>query len=215
MKKRYLALFLTLAMVFTLTACAKKETKVEEGTPQATAGQEAAQSTPEKEKKYVEMKVKGYGTMQIELDPNVAPDTVDNFMNLVHDEFYNGLTFHRIIPGFMIQGGDPLGDGTGGSEHKVRGEFAANGFANPLGHTRGVISMARAADYNSASSQFFIMHQDYPSLDGQYAAFGQVINGIEVVDKICEDVQTEDSNGSVKAKNQPVIKYIKEIEKPN
>ena len=122
--------------------------------------------------------------IEIELYPDVAPETVKNFETLVSEGFYDGLTFHRVIPGFMIQGGDPLGNGMGGSEKKIKGEFRANGFANNLKHTRGVISMARAYDPNSASSQFFIMHADAPHLDGSYAAFGRVTEGIEVVDEI-------------------------------
>lgn len=122
--------------------------------------------------------------IEIELYPDVAPETVKNFETLVSEGFYDGLTFHRVIPGFMIQGGDPLGNGMGGSEKKIKGEFRANGFANNLKHTRGVISMARAYDPNSASSQFFIMHADAPHLDGSYAAFGKVVSGIEAVDEI-------------------------------
>ena len=122
--------------------------------------------------------------IEIELYPDVAPETVKNFEALVSEGFYDGLTFHRVIPGFMIQGGDPLGNGMGGSEKKIKGEFRANGFANNLKHTRGVISMARAYDPNSASSQFFIMHADAPHLDGSYAAFGKVVSGIEAVDEI-------------------------------
>ena len=122
--------------------------------------------------------------IEIELYPDIAPATVKNFETLVSDGFYDGLTFHRVIPGFMIQGGDPLGNGMGGSEKKIKGEFRANGFANNLKHTRGVISMARAYDPNSASSQFFIMHADAPHLDGSYAAFGKVVSGIEAVDEI-------------------------------
>ena len=122
--------------------------------------------------------------IEIELYPDVAPETVENFETLVSEGFYDGLTFHRVIPGFMIQGGDPLGNGMGGSEKKIKGEFRANGFANNLKHTRGVISMARAYDPNSASSQFFIMHADAPHLDGSYAAFGKVVSGIEAVDEI-------------------------------
>jgi peptidyl-prolyl cis-trans isomerase B (cyclophilin B) len=124
------------------------------------------------------------GKIEIELYPETAPITVKNFEKLVSEGFYDGLIFHRVIPGFMIQGGDPQGNGMGGSKDKIKGEFAANGVNNPLKHTRGVISMARAFDKNSASSQFFIMHQDAPHLDGQYAAFGKVISGIEVVDEI-------------------------------
>ena len=122
--------------------------------------------------------------IRIELDPTVAPLTVANFEKLVKAGFYDGLIFHRVIPGFMIQGGDPLGNGMGGAKEKIKGEFAANGVKNPLRHTRGVISMARAQDPNSASSQFFIMHKDAPHLDGSYAAFGRVVEGMETVDEI-------------------------------
>ncbi len=122
--------------------------------------------------------------IKIELYPDIAPITVKNFEKLVGAGFYDGLTFHRIIPGFMIQGGDPLGNGMGGSEENIKGEFAQNGFNNPLKHERGVVSMARAYDPNSASSQFFIMHADAPHLDGSYAAFGKVVSGIEAVDEI-------------------------------
>lgn len=122
--------------------------------------------------------------MKIELYPDKAPITVANFEKLVKEGFYNGLTFHRVIPGFMIQGGDPEGTGMGGSKNKIKGEFASNGVKNDLKHTRGVISMARSAMPNSASSQFFIMHQDAPHLDGQYAAFGKVVEGMDVVDEI-------------------------------
>ncbi len=132
----------------------------------------------------VSITIKKLGTILLELFPEVAPKTVKNFINLVQEGFYNGLTFHRIIDGFMIQGGDPLGTGVGGSKEKIEGEFSANGFSNPLEHTRGVISMARSMMPNSASSQFFIMHKDAPHLDGAYAAFGACIEGIEIVDAI-------------------------------
>lgn len=123
--------------------------------------------------------------IDVELYPEKAPKTVENFEKLVSEGFYDGLTFHRIIRGFMIQGGDPSGNGTGGSKEKIYGEFAANGFPqNDIRHTRGVISMARAMDPNSASSQFFIMHEDAPHLDGSYAAFGKVVEGIDAVDEI-------------------------------
>ncbi len=124
------------------------------------------------------------GKIELELDATAAPKTVANFEKLVKEGFYDGLTFHRVIPGFMIQGGDPQGNGMGGSDENIVGEFRANGFNNPLKHTRGVISMARAFNPNSASSQFFIMHADAPHLDGQYAAFGKVVSGMEVVDEI-------------------------------
>ena len=122
--------------------------------------------------------------IKLGLDETAAPITAANFKKLVSEGFYDGLTFHRIIPGFMIQGGDPAGNGTGGSKENIKGEFQSNGFKNPIKHTRGVISMARAQDPNSASSQFFIMHADAPHLDGMYAAFGHVTEGMDVVDKI-------------------------------
>jgi len=128
--------------------------------------------------------MKDGGVIRLELDRDAAPVTVDNFISLVREGFYDGLTFHRIIRGFMIQGGCPLGNGTGGSGKNIKGEFASNGVNNPIRHTRGVISMARAADPNSASSQFFIMHEDAPHLDGNYAAFGHVTEGMDVVDRI-------------------------------
>ena len=124
------------------------------------------------------------GVIEIELNEAAAPITCENFVKLVNSGFYDGLTFHRVIPGFMIQGGCPLGTGTGGPGWNIKGEFAANGVNNPIKHTRGVISMARSMMPNSAGSQFFIMHQNAPHLDGQYAAFGQVVSGMEVVDKI-------------------------------
>ena len=132
----------------------------------------------------VTIQMKDGGVMKAELYPEIAPITVQNFIDLASKGFYNGLIFHRVIPGFMIQGGDPDGIGTGGPGYSIKGEFTANGFRNDLKHTRGVLSMARAMDPDSAGSQFFIMHEDYPSLDGQYAAFGKLIEGIEVVDKI-------------------------------
>ena len=130
------------------------------------------------------------GVIKAELYPEKAPNTVANFVNLVESGFYNGLIFHRVIPGFMIQGGDPKGTGMGGPDYSIRGEFKANGFDNPILHERGVLSMARSMMPNSAGSQFFVMHEDAPHLDGQYAAFGKVIEGIEVVDQVC-DVRTD------------------------
>lgn len=145
------------------------------------------------ESNYVLIEVDGYGEILIELYPDVAPQTVKNFKKLVGEGFYNGLTFHRIIEGFMIQGGDPKGNGTGGSGENIFGEFSSNGFENNLKHERGVISMARSELPNSASSQFFIMHQDASHLDGKYAAFGKVIYGMETVDEIAT-VQTNYNN---------------------
>lgn len=165
-------------------------------------------------KHYVQIDVQDYGTITAELDADVAPITVTNFVNLVNEGFYDGLTFHRIISGFMIQGGDPLGNGTGGSEEKIKGEFSANGWENAISHERGVLSMARSSAYDSASSQFFIMHEDSTYLDGSYAAFGHVLTGMEVVDAICENTPVTDGNGTVAKANQPVITAIKVIEAP-
>ena len=152
--------------------------------------------------------VEGYGTITVELDSKAAPKTVENFVSLAKDGFYDGLTFHRIISGFMIQGGDPNGNGTGGSGKNIVGEFSSNGYENNLKHVRGVISMARSKAPDSASSQFFIMHQDAPHLDGDYAAFGKVTSGMEIVDAICNDAQPSDRNGTIPAGQQPVITSI-------
>ena len=158
----------------------------------------------------VEIDVQDYGKIKLKLNAEAAPITVANFIKLVNEGFYDGLTFNRVSPGFMIQGGDPLGNGTGGSGNPIYGEFAANGYDNPISHMRGVISMAvSSADPNSASSQFFIMQQDMPSIDGNYAAFGEVIEGMDVVDKICESVPTEDDYGTVLPENQPVMTSVK------
>lgn len=163
-------------------------------------------------KHHAEMVVKDYGTIALELDADVAPITVANFAKLANEGFYDGLTFHRIISGFMIQGGDPLGTGMGGSDKNIKGEFSANGVQNSISHVRGTISMARSQSYNSASSQFFIVHEDSTFLDGQYAAFGKVTSGMEIVDKICEDTKVEDDNGTVLQENQPVIEKITMID---
>ena len=163
---------------------------------------------------YVQIEIENYGTITAELYGNAAPITVENFMKLVDEGFYDGLTFHRIISGFMIQGGDPMGTGMGGSAEKIKGEFKANGVENNIAHERGVLSMARSQAYDSASSQFFIMHQKASHLDGQYAAFGRVLSGIEIVDAICDNTLVADGNGTVLADNQPVITSITRIEKP-
>ena len=160
--------------------------------------------------KTVEIDVKDYGKITVELDSKTAPLTVQNFLNLVNEGFYDGLTFHRIIKGFMVQGGDPQGTGMGGSTNQIKGEFASNGVINNIKHVRGV--MARSSAPNSASSQFFIMHQDAPHLDGEYAAFGKVTSGMEVVDKLAETAKVEDANGTVAKANQPVINSIKILE---
>lgn len=154
------------------------------------------------------IEVENYGTITVTLDETAAPETVKNFVSLAQDGFYDGLTFHRIISGFMIQGGDPNGDGTGGSEQTIKGEFSNNGVENNLSHTRGAISMARSDEYDSASSQFFIVHEDSTYLDGNYAVFGYVTEGMDVVDAICADAQPTDNNGSIAADQQPVIRGI-------
>ena len=149
-----------------------------------------------------------YGAITLELDGDSAPLTVANFVKLAKDGFYDGLTFHRIMDGFMMQGGDPNGNGTGGSDETIPGEFSANGYDNPISHTRGTISMARAQDPNSASSQFFICQADSTFLDGNYAAFGRVTDGMDVVDAICADAQPTDDNGTIPPEAQPVINSV-------
>ena len=149
------------------------------------------------------------GTFEIELFEDKAPITTGNFIDLAEHNFYDGLIFHRVIDGFMIQGGDPKGDGTGGSKETIKGEFSDNGVKNPLSHTRGALSMARSQDNDSASSQFFIVQSDSTYLDGQYAVFGYVYEGMDIVDQICKDVKVEDNNGTVKKENQPVIESIR------
>ena len=156
--------------------------------------------------------MKDYGTIEVELDGDTAPITVANFIKLVNEKFYDGLTFHRIMSGFMIQGGDPLGNGTGGSDETIKGEFSSNGVENNISHKRGVISMARSSDPDSASSQFFIMHQDSTYLDGEYAAFGKVTKGMKVVDKICEDATPTAGNGTIEKADQPVIESIRMVD---
>lgn len=157
---------------------------------------------------HAKISIQDYGELQVELDADTAPITVTNFVKLAQDGFYDGLTFWRIMEGFMIQGGDPLGNGTGGADETIKGEFASNGVENNISHTRGVISMARATDPDSASSQFFIVHEDSTFLDGDYAGFGQVTEGMEVVDKICEDASPVDNNGTIPSEEQPVIESI-------
>lgn len=160
----------------------------------------------------VQIVVKNYGTIKVGLDANAAPITVQNFKDLINEGFYNGLTFHRIINQFMAQGGDPKGDGTGGSQKTIKGEFKGNGVNNFLAHTRGAISMAKSSDPNSASSQFFIVHQtsqnNSKSLDGKYACFGYVTEGMDVVDKIIADAKPTDDNGTIAKEQQPVIESI-------
>lgn len=157
---------------------------------------------------YVAIEIQDYGTLTAELYGEVAPITVENFIKLVDQQYYDGLTFHRIIPGFMMQGGD------GGEADTIKGEFLQNGVNNPIKHERGVLSMARTPAPNSANSQFFIMHQAAPHLDGGYAAFGKVISGIEIVDAVCANATGGDANGILAAAQQPVITSIRQIDKP-
>lgn len=155
------------------------------------------------------IEIENYGTLKAELYGYVAPITVENFVKLSNDGFYDGLTFHRIIAGFMMQGGCPLGTGTGGADKDIKGEFSQNGIPNAIKHEKGVLSMARSALPNSASSQFFIMHQAAPYLDGSYAAFGRVTEGLDVVDAVCENAVGGDGNGVLPKANQPVIRSIR------
>ena len=155
---------------------------------------------------YVYMYIYNYGPIYMVLDADAAPATVTNFVRLVDEGFYDGLTFHRIIEGFMAQGGDPKGNGSGGSAFNLPGEFALNGFENPISHVRGTISMARTEDdYDSASSQFFIVQEDSVGLDGSYAAFGKVVHGMDIIDDMCADVPVKDKNGTVAKADQPYI----------
>lgn len=163
-------------------------------------------------KHHVAITVRDYGTITVELDADAAPITVQNFLDLADSGFYDGLTFHRIIEGFMIQGGDPEGTGMGGSDKTIKGEFSANGVENPLSHTRGAISMARSSAMDSASSQFFIVQKDSTFLDGQYACFGYVTDGMDVVDAIAADAQPTDDNGTIPADQQPVIESVKVLD---
>jgi peptidyl-prolyl cis-trans isomerase B (cyclophilin B) len=155
---------------------------------------------------YADIDIQDYGCITVKLDQKAAPVTVENFVNLAQDGFYNGLTFHRIIEGFMMQGGAPK-EGAAEPESIV-GEFTSNGYENPLKHTRGAISMARTMVPDSASSQFFIVHEDSPHLDGNYACFGYVTEGIDVVDAVCETATPIDGNGSISPDQQPVIKTV-------
>lgn len=199
--KKICALLLAFILIIALAGCKNQKNKEEK-----TIKEEKTEIVKDYN---IVIKIKDYGTIEATLDGKAAPITVKNFVSLINEKFYDGLTFHRIIKGFMIQGGDPMGNGTGGSDNNIKGEFKANGYNNPISHQRGVLSMARSQDYNSASSQFFIMQKDNTNLDGQYAAFGKVTKGIEIVDKICDNVKVEDNNGTVKDKNQPIITSIR------
>lgn len=193
--KKLIAILLSLTMVLCLFVGCKDDEAADGG------------------KHHVEIEVENYGTITVELDADAAPITVANFLKLANEGFYNGLTFHRIMKGFMMQGGDPEGTGMGGSDETIKGEFSANGVNNPLSHTRGAISMARnGLSMDSASSQFFIVHEDSTFLDGQYACFGYVTSGMDVVDAVCEDAKPTDNNGTIPAAQQPVITEIRVID---
>lgn len=213
MKKKLFFLLTLVTFVFALAACGEKNNSSGNNPSLSEDKMLTQQSKGLLSGQYnVEIVLEDFGTIALTLDADIAPVTVTNFIDLVNNGFYNGLTFHRIIDGFMIQGGDPEGTGYGGSDRTIQGEFSSNGIKNELSHTRGVISMARAGYSNdSASSQFFIVHEDSTYLDGDYAAFGWVTSGMEVVDSICETTQVGD-NGTVLAKNQPVIKEIRVVE---
>lgn len=159
-----------------------------------------------------EITIQNYGVIILELDGDTAPVTVQNFIDLAKEGFYDGLTFHRIISGFMIQGGDPNGNGSGGSSKNITGEFSDNGIENNISHVRGTLSMARSQANDSASSQFFIVHEDSLFLDGNYAGFGKVTSGMEIVDAICSNATPIDDNGSIDQAQQPIIESVKIIE---
>ena len=217
-RNRMLLPALLLCCALLLTACGGKggastsseKQETAEAEKETEAGEEATEDTQKDLSAMPKavITVKNYGPITVALDADAAPATVENFIKLAKDGFYDGLTFHRIIDGFMIQGGDPEGNGTGGSSENVKGEFAANGFDNPISHVKGVISMARAADPDSASSQFFITVADSTFLDGQYAAFGYVTDGMDVADQIAKDAQPTDDNGTIPPGDQPVIESI-------
>lgn len=203
-KKVYAIVFMACLTLLLGSGCSGKPSAETEVT-----GHETQQPEPPAENSYTAViEIEGYGTITLELDASAAPVTTENFVSLAREGFYDGLTFHRIIEGFMIQGGDPDGNGTGGSEQTIKGEFRENGVENSLSHTRGAISMARSNDYDSASSQFFIVHEDSTFLDGSYAAYGYVTEGMEVVDAICADAEPIDGDGFIAPENQPVIQSI-------
>lgn len=193
-------ILLVVMMLFIFTACS--------GGGSDTEGTYAPPALDASKTYFADIDIADYGVVTVQLEEETAPVTCANFVELAESGFYDGLTFHRIIADFMMQGGDPSGNGTGGSENNIVGEFSSNGYENDLSHTRGVISMARSQDPNSASSQFFICHADSDFLDGEYAAFGIVINGMDVVDAVCEKAQPTDDNGTIPAEDQPVINSI-------
>ncbi len=206
---------LMMVMVLTMAGCGGSSEEAPAEEPAETEQTEEQAEEPAAEPigiHHAEIVIKDFGTVKVELDGDKAPITVQNFMDLATEGFYDGLTFHRIMEGFMIQGGDPNGDGTGGSDKNIKGEFAANGVNNDISHKKGVISMARAQDPDSASSQFFIVQEDSEFLDGQYAAFGHVTEGMEFVDIIAKEAKPVDDNGTIPKEEQPVIETIRIID---
>ena len=201
--RRTLCVLLALLMLPALAACGRKTEPDPAAAPAAESAAETFQTV-----RHAEITVKDYGVIKLELDEGTAPITVANFIKLAQSGFYDGLTFHRIMDGFMIQGGDPKGNGTGGADEKIRGEFLQNGVPNPISHVKGVISMARSQDPDSASSQFFITVADATFLDGGYAAFGRVTEGMEIAEQIAKDARPVDNNGTIPPEQQPVIDSI-------
>lgn len=212
MKKTVSILLAILLGMSIFAGCGKGKEEASKDTTKTEKETEGGEENFLTGKHHVEIQVKDYGTIKVELDADAAPITVTNFVNLAKEGFYDGLTFHRIMSGFMIQGGDPRGDGTGGSDQTIKGEFSQNGVENNLLHTRGAISMARSRANDSASSQFFIVHEDSKHLDGSYAAFGYVTEGMDVVDRICEDAEPTDNNGTIPTEEQPVMTSVKVID---
>ncbi len=205
MNKRIICMLLVLVLALGLCACGGEKA---EKTEQAEEAPVYTYLEPGQKLRHAEITIRDYGTVKVELDEGVAPITVENFVALAKEGFYDGLTFHRIIDGFMIQGGDPQGDGFGGSGKTIKGEFEENGIKNPISHVKGVISMARGDELDSASSQFFITVADSVFLDGHYAAFGKVTEGMGVVSRIAKEAQPIDNNGTIPPEAQPVIESI-------
>ena len=206
--RKLLSVVSVLFLVSVLCGCGNRQPSQAPAQPAASSASAEANAQPFSKVRHAEITVKDYGTIKLELDEGTAPITVENFIKLAKDGFYDGLTFHRIMDGFMIQGGDPLGNGTGGSKDNIKGEFSTNGVNNPISHVKGIISMARANDPDSASSQFFITVADSTFLDGSYAAFGRVTEGMDVAEKIAKDAKPVDNNGTIPADQQPVIEKI-------
>lgn len=208
--KKILIFIMCVLMCIPFVGCSKEAADIEEkNRVEGEIESSGASDATEGEVVNAVITMESGGEIKLELYPDIAPVTVQNFVDLCGEGFYDGLTFHRIISGFMIQGGDPNGDGTGGPGYQIKGEFELNGVENDLKHERGVISMARAQDYDSAGSQFFIMHEDAPHLDGAYAAFGKVVEGMDVVDEIAE---TEVASDGQTPLDPPVIESIKILE---